>query len=137
MASIEGEIIDPYAPLAYINLTPGPPMAYGSVMEIVRTSPYLRTLKKLGASKFDIEAMEGAIIADPEAGEVIQGTGGVRKVRFGMAGRGKRGGGRAIYFVWWSKDVVFMLAAYAKADQSDLSDDQKKALTALVKELTQ
>jgi len=53
-----------------------------------------------------------------------------------MAGRGKRGGGRAIYFVWWSEDVVFMLVAYAKAGQSDLSEQQKKALTALAKELT-
>jgi hypothetical protein len=106
-------------------------------MEIVRTTPYLRTLKKLGASKSDIEEMETAVLADPEAGDVIPGTGGIRKVRFAMAGRGKRGGGRAIYFVWWAEDVVFMLAAYAKADQSDLSEAQKKALTALAKELTQ
>ena len=65
-------------------------------MEIVRTDPYLRCLKrlrKLKATDADITAMEDAIAADPEGGDIIAGAGGLRKVRFGFGGQGKRGAG--------------------------------------------
>lgn len=52
-----------------------------------------------------------------------------------MQGRGKRGGGRAIYYLMLSDDVVVMLFAYAKNEQEDLSQDQKKAILSILKEL--
>ena len=105
-------------------------------MQIVRTSRYLKDLKRIGATASDAARLEAEIASNPQAGDVIPGLGGLRKIRFGVAGRGKRGGGRAIYFLMIAKDVVIMVFAYAKADQEDLSPAQRKAALALVKELT-
>jgi len=55
-------------------------------------------LKKLHATKDEIDALEAAIVANPNAGDVIPGLGGIRKLRFAVGGKGKRGGGRAINF---------------------------------------
>jgi hypothetical protein len=105
-------------------------------MEVVRTSLFERSLRKLGASAADLERLEAEIVANPTIGDVIQGLSGARKVRFSMAGRGKSGGGRAIYVVVVKADTAYLLLAYSKKDQEDLSTDQRKALVALVKELS-
>ena len=52
-----------------------------------------------------------------------------------MAGRGKRGGGRAIYYLMLNDDLSIMITAYAKNDQEDLTPEQKKAVLAVLKEL--
>ncbi len=54
-----------------------------------------------------------------------------------MGGKGKRGGGRAIYFVLLADDVIFLLLAYSKAVQEDLSEAQKKTLQKIISEVTQ
>ena len=108
-------------------------------MEIVRTSAYaaaLKRLKKLGATSRDIVAMEDAIARAPEAGAVVRGTNGLRKIRFGYGGRGKSGGGRTIYYVMLDDEVVYLLVAYAKADKEDLTADEKRLFSALIEELT-
>lgn len=74
------------------------------------------------------------LVADPEAGALIPGTGGLRKIRWQGSGRGKRGGIRAIYYWATKNDVVLMLLAYPKNEKDDLSPEQKKLLRALVKE---
>ncbi len=79
--------------------------------------------------------MENAIAQNPVVGDVIPVLGGVRKVRFGLGGRGKRGGGRAAYFLMLSEDAAIMLFAYEKSSQSDLSPEQRKAALQLIKEL--
>lgn len=108
-------------------------------MEIVRTQTYLRNLKrlrKLGATGADVLAMEDRIAADPNAGAVIKGSGGMRKIRFGFGQSGKSGGGRTIYYAITDDDVVYLITAYAKADQDDLSADEIKLFKTLIKELT-
>lgn len=74
-------------------------------------------------------------MANPEAGEVIEGTGGLRKMRFGDArrGKGKRGGLRVIYY-WWSAGRQFWLyTLYDKDEASDLTAKERKVLRALLK----
>jgi|SRR3990172_12493835 len=74
------------------------------------------------------------LVADPEAGQRIPGTGGLRKIRWQGSGRGKRGGVRVIYY-WAARDaVVLMLLMYGKNDRDDLTAAQKKVLAALVRE---
>jgi hypothetical protein len=68
-------------------------------MEIVRTNRYRKDLKRLNALKSDVEALEAMIALNPFAGIVIPGLRGIRKIRFAFGGPGKRGGGRAIYFL--------------------------------------
>jgi hypothetical protein len=105
-------------------------------MRFARTNRYLKDLKRLRIGSEEQASLELAIASDPTAGDLIQGTGGIRKLRFGFGGRGKRGGGRAIYFLWVSEDTAIMLTAYAKNEQDDLSAADRKALAAIVKELT-
>ncbi len=105
-------------------------------MKIVRTSRYEKDMKRLGASAADIARLESEIVLNPQAGDVIPGLGGLRKLRFGLGGRGKRGGGRAIYFLMVTDEVAIMVFAYSKAAQEDLTADQRKAALALIKELT-
>ena len=104
-------------------------------MELVRTKTFVRSAKTFGASEADLAALEAAIAADPEAGDVIKGLKGVRKIRFAMGGQGKRGGGRAIYLVLRVRDTAYLLLAYAKADQADLSSAQRKAILAFLETL--
>jgi len=105
-------------------------------MKIVRTSLFERSLRKLGASAADLERLEAEIAANPRIGDVVQGLRGARKARFAMAGRGKSGGGRAIYVPVVKADTAYLLMAYGKKDQDDLSTAQRKTLVEVVKELT-
>ena len=105
-------------------------------MRIVQTTRYLRDLKRLGASASEIDRLEQTIANNPEAGAVIPGLGGVRKLRFALGGKGKRSGGRAIYFLMVSEDVAVMLFAYAKSDKEDMTPAEKKVALALMKEIT-
>ncbi len=104
-------------------------------MEVVRTRAFEKSLKKLGASANDIAALEDDIAANPEAGDVIARLGGARKIRFAMKGRGKRGGGRAIYIAITLKGIVYLLLAYSKSEKTDLTSDDKQVLAAIIREL--
>ena len=78
--------------------------------------------------------LQVALILRPEQGPVIAGTGGLRKVRWAQAGAGKRGGLRIIYY-WAPRETAFyMLYAYTKNEQGDLTSAQAKALGRLVRE---
>jgi hypothetical protein len=75
-----------------------------------------------------------ALMLRPEQGPIIRGSGGLRKVRWAMAGAGKRGGLRVIYY--WAPDdqAFYMLYAYAKSDQGDLTAAQTRQLSRVVRE---
>ena len=105
-------------------------------MKIVQTRRYLKDMKRIGALAADIGALEERIAADPTAGDVIPGLGGLRKLRFALAGRGKRGGGRAIYFSLVADDLAVMVFAYSKSEKEDLTQDEKNAARVLMKEIS-
>jgi mRNA-degrading endonuclease RelE of RelBE toxin-antitoxin system len=64
----------------------------------------------------------------PHTGKIIQGSGGIRKLRWAGSGRGKRGGLRVIYYWWVSKDRISMLMVYPKSERDDLTAEQLKQL---------
>lgn len=68
----------------------------------------------------------------PEAGAVVAGTGGVRKVRWRASGRGKRGGARVVYYYANERHQIWLLMAYTTADQADLTPEQKRLIKAVV-----
>ena len=72
--------------------------------------------------------MERALSARPDAHPVIPGMGGVRKMRWGRPGMGKRGGVRVVYFFALSHEEILMLTAWAKNRREDLSEEDKKAI---------
>ena len=69
----------------------------------------------------EYSALQQALVAKPDAGEVIRGSGGVQKLRWGVAGRGKRGGIRVIYYLRSHQDEVWMLTVYAKNEEASIS----------------
>jgi len=75
-----------------------------------------------------------ALILRPTQGAVIQGSGGLRKVRWAKPGAGKRGGLRIIYYWAPTEHVFYMLYAHSKADQGDLTPAQTRTLGRLVRE---
>jgi hypothetical protein len=93
-------------------------------------------MKRIGASTADIERLEQMIAANPYSGDVIRGLGGIRKIRFALGNKGKRGGGRAIYFLMVADDQAVMLFAYAKSAKEDMASAEKKVELALMKEIT-
>jgi len=103
------------------------------VMIFKETTVFTKQVKRL----LDAESyrlLQLRLVADPEGGALIPGTGGLRKIRWQGSGRGKRGGVRAIYYWATKDDVLLMLQAYPKNERDDLSVEQKKVLVALVKE---
>ena len=70
--------------------------------------------------------------ANPEAGDLMRETGGVRKLRWALAGVGKRGGARVIYYFHSENLPVFVLAAYGKNEKENLSQAERNAISKLV-----
>lgn len=76
--------------------------------------------------------LQTVLAGRPDAGVVIPGTGGLRKLRWSGSGRGKRGGFRVIYFWHQSTARILLLMAYAKNERDDLSETQKRALRRII-----
>src|SRR6266850_4917073 len=77
------------------------------------------------------DAFVNFIAFHPEAGDVIPDTGGVRKIRWSRAGIGKRGGTRVIYFYHDADHPLYLLMAYAKARQENLTPEEKRSVSKL------
>jgi hypothetical protein len=77
------------------------------------------------------EAFVNFIARNPAAGDVIPDTGGVRKIRWGRAGAGKRGGARVIYFYHDAGRPLYLLMVYAKAQQENLTAEEKRTVRKL------
>ena len=90
---------------------------------------------KLKVTDTELDALETEIAVNPQVGDVIRGLKGVRKIRFALAGKGKRGGGRCIYLVLAIEGTIYLLLAYAKSKQTDLSPKQRRVILALIEEL--
>lgn len=99
-------------------------MAKSVPVSVVETPEFLSATRKL------MDDDERALLVDylahnPMAGDLVQGTGGIRKVRWALDGRGKRGGARVIYFYHDADMPLFALTAYAKNERADLSQQDK------------
>jgi hypothetical protein len=72
--------------------------------------------------------LQQTLLADPEVGAIIPGSGGVRKLRWGVAGRGKRGGIRVVYFLRTRHGQIWMLTLYAKNVAENISANVLKQI---------
>jgi hypothetical protein len=81
--------------------------------------------------------LQKVLVADPNAGDLIPGSGGLRKIRWAVQGRGKRGGARIIYYHLISRDQFYMLLIYGKNEQDDLSPEQLRMLKKAVEAIWQ
>ena len=79
-------------------------------------------------------SLQDYLIEQPEAGALIQGTGGLRKLRWNMGSKGKRGGIRIIYYFELKKSHIYLMTLYSKNEMTDLSAKDKKLLKQLLEE---
>ena len=94
---------------------------------MVETETFIRQIDAQ-LSTASREELIGFLAFNPEAGQVIPGTGGLRKVRWAVAGTGKRGGLRVIYYFHSERMPLFLLMAYAKSRKTNLSRAEQTAL---------
>jgi len=73
-----------------------------------------------------------ALVREPRKGAIMEGTGGIRKIRIAANGQGQRGGARVIYYHFVSEFKIAFLLIYAKNEQPDLTAEQKKALKSVI-----
>ena len=98
-----------------------------SRVTVVETKAFTGRAKgRMSAAEVD-RAIE-VIARDPLCGDLIQGTGGIRKVRFAVKGRGKSGGVRIVYYYYNESMPVFLLTVFAKNEKADLARAERNAL---------
>ena len=109
--------------MAYIRVVAGIPLT------VVETAQFIRQAEDLWTES-ERQAFIDHIARNPDAGDLIPETGGVRKLRWRRQGSGKRGGVRVIYFYHRPTAPLFLLMVYAKSVRADVAPEAKKALAA-------
>lgn len=102
-------------------------------IEFIETPTFTRQILAI-ATDDELKELQRTLIAQPKKGELIQGTGGLRKIRMALDSGGKRGGARVIYFLA-STDTIYLILAYRKNVKDNLTPHEKSALKTLTHQL--
>lgn len=101
----------------------------------VTSNEFWKLWEESGLEDDDIKEVEDVLIKKPDLGDVIKSTGGLRKLRWGAKGKGKRGGIRILYVDFPKYEKLFFITLLRKNEVADLSSNLKKAVTKLIKEI--
>ncbi len=101
-------------------------------MKFIETTIFTKQITEL-LPDTDYRLLQSALLLRPDAGAVIKGSGGIRKIRWKLPNAGKRGSLRIIYY-FENPETIYMLFAYKKNKQEDLTNEQVKIIKRLVKE---
>ncbi len=101
-------------------------------MVIIETTIFTKRVGKI-LNEEDYRKLQNILIDRPDAGKIIQSSGGIRKLRWLGSSRGKRGGSRVIYYYLNSKSIIVMLLIYSKNETTDLTPRQLAVLKQIVK----
>jgi hypothetical protein len=96
---------------------------------------FTKRWKEIGLGDEELLALQIMLLKDPESGPVMEGTGGIRKVRFPIENRGKSGSVRVCYADFSEYEVIYLITAFEKKDQENLTSEEKNVLKKLVKAL--
>lgn len=88
---------------------------------------------ELGLSEQDLINLQNLLLSDPKAGDVIKGTGGLRKIRINCNEHGKRGGARVLYVDIEIKETIYFINVYSKNEKDDITELEKKAYKAVIR----
>ena len=102
-------------------------------IEFIETPMFTRQIKQI-ATDDELKELQKELIASPEKGDLIQKTGGLRKVRMATGSQGKSGSARVIYFLA-TEEIVWLVMAYPKSIKDSLTDTEKAELKKLTKRL--
>lgn len=96
---------------------------------------FTKRWKEIGLGDDELRRLQIMLLKDPESGPVMEGTGGIRKVRFPLQNRGKSSSVRVCYTDFAEYEVLYLITAFAKKDQDNLTEEEKMVLKKLVKAL--
>lgn len=96
---------------------------------------FTKRWKEIGLSDTELQTLQVMLLKDPESGPVMEGTGGIRKVRFPLENRGKSGSVRVCYTDFAEYEVIYLITAFEKKEQENLTMEEKNVLRKLVKSL--
>lgn len=101
----------------------------------IEVPQFTKKWQLLGLTDDDLKALEEELLNNPKAGDVIKGTGGIRKIRIPIEnkGKGKCSGARVIYVDIELKETIYFINVYTKDEKDDLTEEEKKAFKAVVK----
>lgn len=105
-----------------------------SPMTVVETPTFLREAAAL-LTEMELTELVAFIATYPETGDLMAGTGGIRKLRWAARGKGKRGGVRVIYYYHGLSIPLFLLEVYAKSEKDNLTKAERNEMTKLVRRL--
>ena len=100
-------------------------------MVFIELPIFIRCAREL-FSDDDLRELQVTLLENSAAGDLIPGGRGLRKLRVPLAGRGKRGGARVIYYHWVGHDLCYLVYAYAKNATTDLTKDQLRRLAEVI-----
>ena len=102
------------------------------IREFIYTEPFNRCWKAMGLNDEHLQMLEKVLNENPLVGDVIPGLDGARKIRIQLGTKGKSGGGRVIYLVIFEASKTYLLFAYPKNVQENLTPDQTKAIRSII-----
>ncbi len=94
---------------------------------------FQRKWKELGLDDKDLKRLQEELLSDPKVGAVMQGTGGIRKMRFAFEQRGKSGSVRVIYIDFEVYEKIFLITAYPKNERDNLSRSERNELRQMIR----
>jgi hypothetical protein len=103
--------------------------------EFVMLPEFEKQWKHLGLTDDDLNRLQSELLVDPQTGDVMQGTGGVRKMRFALENRGKSGSVRIIYVDFVIYEKLYLITAYPKNEKDNLSKAERNAIKQMVEYL--
>lgn len=118
--------LDKYTPLAYKRR-----MAKAKIT-VVETAEFTSRAKRRMSAK-EVEAVIDLVAVGPLSGDLIQGTGGLRKLRFAVEGKGKSGSVRIIYYYYNESIPVFLITVFAKKEKGNLTKAERNMLAKVVR----
>ena len=108
------------------------------MITFIKTKTFLRQWEKLGLTGEELKTLvEEELKKAPERWDIIPGTGGLRKMRIAIKGRGKSGGARVLYVTFLFYEVIVLADVYAKNRQENITEQDKRAYKVLIKAIKQ
>ena len=104
------------------------PYSHSVLQTVIETESYLRDAKGAGMTEAERNAAVELVAGNPESGDVLQGTGGVRKARLAGRGKGKSGGYRIVWYFGGVDIPVFLLTVFGKGEKANLTQGERNAL---------
>lgn len=96
---------------------------------------FTKRWREIGLGDSELQSLQIMLLKDPESGPVMEGTGGIRKVRFPLKNQGKSGSIRVCYTDFAEYEVIYLITAFEKKEQENLTTEEKNVLRKLVKSL--